>query len=133
MHFYFYCTRCGIQLQIEADLAGQSVRCGHCANVVRSSESEDRVPTAAVTAEYVTHPIVSIDPLPVLPLNYAPAWAGHKQHGESLEVLAARLARVEVSARSDDESAMCDCPFCGSTITRYVGRCPFCRHPLHGS
>jgi DNA-directed RNA polymerase subunit RPC12/RpoP len=129
----FFCTRCGTRLQIDDDLGGQSVRCGHCDAALRSPEVADDIPIAQVAEEVLVADFAP-EPVPVLPLDYIRAWRPPPRFriGDSLEVLAERLERVE-PPDPQDASAMTNCPHCGSTIASFVGRCPFCRHPLRGS
>ena len=158
----FFCTRCGAGLRVASDLAGQRVRCPQCATAVHAPHAQDSIPIAdfAVpqtglgwaerssgeenSAELLetldapggaNRPLSEDDAAALLQtLDYASGPPARKplREGESLDVLAERLTRVHLPA-AGDESAMTECPFCGSTIAPYVGRCPFCRHPLHGS
>ena len=47
-----------------------------------------------------------------------------------VDELAERLANVEVADEPADGKT--ECPYCGSHITGYARKCPFCRHPLLG-
>jgi len=120
----FYCTRCGVQLQVDEHPNGQAVQCGRCAAVVRSPEADlqqsgDMVEELAEAARELAH-----SPRPALRVKL--------DDRESAEVIAERLTRVAILVERDRSSTTA-CPHCGSTIASYVGRCPFCRHSLHGS
>ncbi len=109
------------------------MRCGQCSKVLHPPSATDDLPVAqAATEIHRPAAMVHVRPVPVMPLNYMRAWRPNARKGDSIEVLAERLTRIEPPDESD-ASAITHCPHCGSSIASYVGRCPFCRHPLHGS
>jgi DNA-directed RNA polymerase subunit RPC12/RpoP len=147
----FFCARCGTQLEVPPDVAGRDVRCGNCTRIVPSPTADAAWPAAAVViddeevavdesdlteaiaAEVSPQPFATlVAAAPLWPLAYQQPWRppSRWRPGE-LELLAERLEKVEAPAV--DRAAMSECPYCGSTIAGYVGRCPFCRHPLRGS
>lgn len=136
----FFCTRCGAGLRVLPDRGGQRVRCPQCATAVVAPNRHEAIPIADLAmpreeAQGAGQPLSEDDAAEMLQtLDYALCASARvpQRDGESLDVLAERLTRVEMP-EPGEESAMTDCPFCGSTIAPYVGRCPFCRHPLHGS
>ena len=125
----FFCTRCGVQLQLDGDPNGQLVRCARCTATVRSPEPTTYVPVAQV----------ALDDEPAIDtLGRTLHQLGHAVRAitlpavDTIETIAERLTRVE-PAPPEDSTALTDCPHCGSAIASFVGRCPFCRHPLRGS
>ena len=148
----FYCTRCGTQLQIADEQAGRRVKCAHCKAVVATPEPGDDVPHATVASpelgDDVPHAAVdasTADTDEVLeeleaevveaamrgmatPVPGTPLW----QVKLDADEVAEKLERVEIPADVKNVT-MTECPFCGSTIASYVGRCPFCRYSLRGS
>lgn len=144
----FFCTRCGTELSVGATLGGQRVRCPHCASAVRAPDGQEPIPVARRAAPTIVRPLTddqaaemadrpltddeAADALQMLEYASRPPIAPHVRGTVPVEVLAERLGRVEMP-EPGDKTAMTECPFCGSTIAPYVGRCPFCRHPLHGS
>lgn len=146
----FFCTRCGAALGVPEELADRNVQCEVCNKVLRAPQSTVELPDEPPFAE----PVSPLDELAAqvwasevreltgvtMPLDYRdrrlPAIVqrspGMPAVREPAEAIAKRLERVEATTDTKDHS-MTTCPHCGSTIAPYVGRCPFCRHPLHGS
>ena len=131
-------------------MAGHSVRCGHCEKVLRAPQAEgepqevlpiaDKVsPLDALAAEVWASEWETLTGR-MYPLDYrdrrlpmiVPRSPGMRAVREPSEAIAKRLERVHTTTETKEHS-MTSCPHCGSTIAPYVGRCPFCRHPLHGS
>ncbi len=125
----FFCTRCGIQLHLDSEPDGQLVRCARCTATVRSPDPATYVPMAQIAPE---------DEPAIDALGRTLHQLGHVVRAitlpavDTIETLAERLTRVE-STPSEEPTAMTECPHCGSAIANFVGRCPFCRHPLRGS
>lgn len=137
----FYCTRCGTQLQIADEQGGRRVKCAHCKAVVASPELGNEVPHAAVAEadEVIADTDEVLEELEAevveaamrgmaTPVPGTPLW----QVKVDTDALAENLERVELPADAENLT-MTECPFCGSTIASYVGRCPFCRILLRGS
>jgi tRNA(Ile2) C34 agmatinyltransferase TiaS len=137
----FYCTRCGTQLQIADEQAGRRVKCAQCKAVVGTPEPGNDVPHAVVAdvAEATTDTDDVLEELEAevveaamrgmaTPVPGTPLW----QVKLDTDEVAEKLERVEIPADVENVT-MTECPFCGSTIASYVGRCPFCRYLLRGS
>jgi hypothetical protein len=137
----FFCTRCGTELQVELSLAGGEVRCPHCRTVVRTPEGQPEIPLAE-RASPLADLVAQLEPMPaedeglssaaglVVPVAGTPVW----RFVPDATALAEQLEQVDAQAETDGEpDAMTECPHCDSTIAPYLGRCPFCRHPLRGS
>lgn len=130
----FFCTRCGTRLEIEPELAGRYARCSHCSNRVRTPGLEtDEIPFARVVgepaaAEGVDGPAdEEAGPL----LSYVPAWPERHEAAVLLDQQAERLEHVD-GAEEEGPDTMTNCSYCGSTIARFIRKCPFCRHALWG-
>jgi hypothetical protein len=132
----FYCTRCGTRMELDAAQAGQSVRCVHCAGLVRTPDgpvgAPDLPPLAALAAA-----------LPVMAsggrvLSYLPAWPWRHAHELHVVEMARRLNELAnsgndaASADFDGAETMTNCSYCGSTIAGFLRKCPYCRHALWG-
>jgi DNA-directed RNA polymerase subunit M/transcription elongation factor TFIIS len=153
----FFCTRCGERLKAPDDWCNIRVRCASCGGVTRTPDAvaAAALPVAEVAEEEdfgefledeepAAQPINDDDALRqllrrheaeipfarVASLDYAtpvePPFA------LAVEELAERLANVQVAEDEPEASAMTDCPYCGSRIASFVGKCPFCRNPLCG-
>ncbi len=124
----FFCTRCGTALEVEPEHAGGEVRCGHCSTVVRAPETappQEEIPFAQVAMADVEQTASSSM------LSYRTPW-GPRDEILNIDALAERLNRVEAPDESVEEDGMSRCKYCGSTIARYMRKCPFCRHALWG-
>lgn len=131
----FFCTHCGIELEIGAETAGFMAQCPRCGIVVRTPP----IPTALV--DEVTQAWAAVDVAPGGPaavpvptpyaLSYLPAWAERYEHSEALEQIARCLQSISTAEEEEpDEST--NCGYCGSTIARFMRKCPYCRHALWG-
>ena len=152
----FFCTRCGEKLKVPDDWCNIRVRCASCASVTRTPDAAGgALPVAEVAedepfGEFLEDHDADARPIDddealrqllrpheadvpfarVASLNYAtPA---EPPFAVAVEELAERLANVQVADGDPEASAMTDCPYCGSRIASYVGKCPFCRNPLCG-
>jgi hypothetical protein len=124
----FYCITCGVKLAVDEAVSADRVRCGNCGSVVRTppQPAEDGIPFARVLAEEVAEPV------PMVALNYVPAWPERQAKNAMLEVFAERLRNVQGDDGSNDATGMDSCSYCGSTVAKFLRKCPFCRHALWG-
>ena len=134
----FYCTRCGVRMEIEPDSAGREVRCVRCAALVRTpsasfaeGDAAEEIPFAQIVAGGNEAEESAHDSADTQPLTYAPAWPERHEHSLLVEQAADRLRRVEAAGDREAE-AMINCPYCGTTIARFIRKCPSCRHALWG-
>ena len=137
----FYCSRCGTQLQIADDQAGRRVKCAHCKAVVGTPEQGNDVPHASVVGvdEEITDSDEVLEELEAEVVEAAMRGRATRVPGTPLwevpvdaDAIAEQLEQIDVPADAENVT-MTECPFCGSTIASYVGRCPFCRYLLRGS
>jgi hypothetical protein len=123
-------------MELDPEQAGQSVRCVHCAGLVRTPAGQvgppELPPLAALAAA-----------LPVFAsrrvLSYVPAWPWRHAHELHVVEIARRLHELATSENDGDRPAgldgaggMTNCSYCGSTIAGFLRKCPYCRHALWG-
>jgi hypothetical protein len=87
----------------------------------------DGIPFARVVAEEA-----AAEPVPVLALDYVPVWPERQAKAAMLDVFAERLERVHAGDGNDEVTGMDSCSYCGSTVAKFLRKCPFCRHALWG-
>src|SRR4051794_41298461 len=97
----FFCTRCGVALEVEPESAGRPVRCGRCSTVVRTPAAVvsdvEEVPFARLAA---SAPGPFPPPLP-MSLSYVPAWPERHERAVWLDQMARRLEAVTAPDEED--------------------------------
>jgi len=122
----FYCARCGTRLELDSRPAGGEALCPHC-------HATTRVPAAALPFARIAAAPYDPDPQsPAPPVLVYRAAGPDDRYERSLlhDVVAERLRNVVDDATA--AGAMTSCSYCGTTIARYIKKCPSCRHPLWG-